>query len=116
MSTPVLVVLTAISLSPPAVASMDFPEAIEGELSLDYDLDCDLCHEDAPGPGTATTLFAQSMIGRGLVGSDLESLVTALHALSGEGTDSDGDGVADIDELIFLLTDGLEPIDGNLAN
>ena len=39
------------------------------------------------------------MRARGLVAQNLGSLDTALDALAAENTDSDGDGVPDIDEL-----------------
>ena len=39
------------------------------------------------------------MMSRGLVAQNLASLDTALDALAAEHTDSDGDGVPDIDEL-----------------
>ncbi len=46
-----------------------------------------------------TTPFGTSMRARGLVAQNTQSLDTALDALAAEHTDSDGDGVGDIDEL-----------------
>ncbi|MBF5046234.1 MULTISPECIES: thrombospondin type 3 repeat-containing protein [Myxococcaceae] len=83
-----------------AHATQNFPGAIRRELGLSYTPDCSLCHVGAQRVGTVKTPFGTSMRARGLVFYDESSLRTALSALRAERTDSDGDGVGDIDELI----------------
>ena len=83
----------------PARASSVFPDRIRVDLALSYTPACTLCHVGNPGIGTATTPFAISMRARGLVAGNLSSLDTALAALEAEHTDSDHDGVPDIEEL-----------------
>jgi hypothetical protein len=83
-----------------AAASADYPAEIRSQLGLSYTPSCALCHTNGnTGIGTANTPFATSMRARGLVAADVASLDTALAALTAEMTDSDGDGVSDIDEL-----------------
>ena len=83
----------------PASATPNFPGIIASDLGLDAAPDCALCHVGATKVGTVTTPFGMSMLTRGLVAYDEGSLSLALQALDGEGTDSDGDGVTDLDEL-----------------
>lgn len=83
----------------PALATPNFPPRIQTELGLDAAPACTLCHEGPTQRGTVTTPFGVSMLSRGLDAYDEQLLVNALLALDGEGTDSDGDGAADLDEL-----------------
>jgi uncharacterized protein (TIGR03382 family) len=89
----------ALLVSGSAGASSNFPGEIRSQLALSYTPDCTLCHAGTPSIGTATTPFATSMRARGLVAGSLSSLDTALAALEAEKTDSDHDGVPDIEEL-----------------
>ena len=83
-----------------AHGSSIYPPEIRAHLSLSYTPPCTLCHQtESGGFGTVTTPFGKSMMARGLVAQNLASLDTALDALAAEHTDSDGDGVSDIDEL-----------------
>ena len=83
-----------------ARASSNYPAEIRAHLGLSYTPDCTLCHSVPTGGfGTVTTPFGTSMQARGLKAQNVQSLTTALDALAGEQTDSDGDGVPDIDEL-----------------
>jgi len=83
-----------------AQASPTFPAEIRAHLGLSYTPPCTLCHNTPSGGfGTVTTPFGKSMMARGLVAENLQSLDTALDALAAEMTDSDGDGVPDIPEL-----------------
>ncbi|MGZ3479278.1 MAG: thrombospondin type 3 repeat-containing protein [Myxococcaceae bacterium] len=83
-----------------ARASSNYPAEIRAHLGLNYTPDCTLCHSvPSGGYGTVTTPFGTSMRARGLVAQNIQSLDTALDALAAEKTDSDGDGVPDIDEL-----------------
>ena len=83
-----------------AHGSPTYPAEIRAHLSLSYTPPCTLCHQtESGGFGTVTTPFGKSMMARGLVAQNLASLDTALDALAAEHTDSDHDGVSDIDEL-----------------
>ena len=83
-----------------AHASSEYPPEIRAHLGLSYTPDCSLCHANGQtGFGTVTTPFGTSMRSRGLVARNIASLDTALDALAAERTDSDHDGVPDIDEL-----------------
>jgi hypothetical protein len=55
--------------------------------------------------GPADTLFADSMVARGLKADDDDSLHVALDAMARDRVDSDGDRMRDIDELSW----GLDP-------
>ena len=96
-----VILLAGLVVATPALASDVYPARIQLELSLAAEPPCTTCHaSDLGGFGTVVQPFGQSMMARGLVAGDEQSLVNALAALSAEGTDSDGDGVGDIDELI----------------
>ena len=83
-----------------AHASSIYPPEVRAHLSLSYTPACTLCHNvPTGGYGTVTTPFGKSMMSRGLVAQNIGALDTALDALTAEKTDSDGDGVPDIDEL-----------------
>lgn len=84
----------------PVSASPAFPDVVKGELGLANAPSCTVCHDTpAGGFGTATTAFSTYLRSRGLRAGDAASLRTALAAASGERHDSNGDGVADVDEL-----------------
>ena len=91
-------------LSGAALASGNYPGVVAQELSVDAPA-CSLCHEGATTFGTVTTPFGAAMLDAGLQASNEDSLIEALATLESEGTDSDGDGVGDIDELL----DGTDP-------
>ena len=93
-------VLASLLLAPAASASEEFPPEIQDFLQLDYTPVCTICHAtDLGGLGTVVQPFGMKMMSRGLVAGDLDSLHTAILALDAEGSDVDGDGVGDIDEL-----------------
>lgn len=93
-----------------AVASPAYPSTLESDLSTPCLPSCTVCHQtNAGGPGTATTAFATAMQAQGLVGgTNTDSLQTALDALTAAGTDSDGDGTPDVEQLAA----GLDPNTG----
>lgn len=91
-------------LSGVALASGNYPGTVANELTVDAP-SCGLCHDGATTFGTVTTPFGASMLAAGLEASDEDSLIAALATLQSDGTDSDGDGVGDIDELL----DGTDP-------
>jgi len=83
-----------------AHASSNYPAEVRAYLGLSDTPDCTLCHNvPTGGYGTVTTPFGVSMLGRGLKAQNVPSLHTALDALAAEKTDSDKDGVPDIEEL-----------------
>lgn len=88
-----------------ALATPNFPEAIQKHLQLASAPDCTLCHIGTPSRGTVTAPFGATMRQRGLAAYDEGSLTTALDALAAEQKDSDGDGTSDIREL----KDGTDP-------
>ncbi len=88
-------------LALPAQASFVYPDTVEAELAMPCAPSCMLCHESlAGGSGTVTKPTGQALMGEGLTGgSNTDALVAALEALAANGTDSDADGTADVDEL-----------------
>jgi len=76
-----------------------FADELALHWMLPYDPPCRLCHiQGTTGPGTLSTPFVMSLRAHGFDGSRA-SLVTSLDAVAADGTDSDGDGVSDHDEL-----------------
>jgi hypothetical protein len=83
-----------------AAATPNFPATLQSYLQLPYIPPCALCHENGvTGIGTVHTPFGESMVAAGLKANDVTSLGDALTMLSDDKTDSDGDGVSDVDEL-----------------
>ena len=93
-----------------ASASADYPEIIKEDWQLPGNPpDCIVCHQtDLGGDGTSTKPFSRSLQRDGLVHLDDGSLHRALATDKMDNTDSDGDGIPDIDELQM----GLDPNDG----
>ncbi len=94
--------LWLVLLAAPAVASTNYPTVIETYLSLSNPIpeSCSLCHTNgATGVGTVNTPFGKSARAKGLVSGNDAKLRQVLDALVADHTDSDGDGVSDIDEL-----------------
>jgi hypothetical protein len=95
-----LIAAAALVASRGALASADYPGALEAELGLPSAPRCDLCHHAAAAPvGPVDTPFGKSMVERGLLGSDVASMAGAIQAMRADGVDSDGDGAQDLDEL-----------------
>lgn len=86
-------------LADAASATDNFPAALRDHLQIDSLPGCTLCHTSAIGGANATQPFAVSLLGAGVAASDDASLIAALDELEDNGTDSDADGVGDIDEL-----------------
>jgi hypothetical protein len=85
----------------PARAKSDFPVLVKNHLRLSYAPPCSVCHAKGnTGSGTVTTPFGWSMRAQGLTADNGQSVGKALDALASAKTDSDGDGVDDIDELV----------------
>jgi uncharacterized protein (TIGR03382 family) len=95
---------------PVALASFNYPAALQAEVGVDCAPTCTVCHATADGgTGTVTQGFGVAMQGAGLTGGgDEAGLRAAVAALSDDGTDSDGDGTSDVDALAA----GLDPNTG----
>jgi uncharacterized protein (TIGR03382 family) len=97
-----VLVATALLVVPSlADASSSFPPAIQSHLGAPTPIPaCIVCHDTASGgSGTANRVFALSTKKNGLLSADVNSLNKSLDALAAAKTDSDSDGMSDIDEL-----------------
>jgi hypothetical protein len=101
--------LVIVALSSAASASPGYPADIKTDLSLSYDLGtthCTICHSsNTGGIGTVVTPFGLAMKAAGLHLEDPAALETALMTLKAAATDSDCNGIPDIQQLI----DGRDP-------
>jgi hypothetical protein len=94
--------LAAVSTLIPAVAhaTSNFPEIVKQETGAPELPFCDLCHSQGiTGRGTVTTPFGTYMRSLGLVANQSNSLIKALAANKAAGSDVDGDGTGDWQEL-----------------
>ena len=92
-----------------AIATSNFPAALESELGTVCRPPCTVCHtNNSGGSGTVTQPFGVAMKDRGLVGGSVSKLQAALAQMDADGVDSDGDGILDTQ----ALTDGIDPNDG----
>lgn len=101
---PVRVAVSAavLFLAPGALASPDYPTAIQDELGTPCVPQCTLCHTTNPGrAGTASQPFVNTLKVPGMNTSGLRTAIRALAAdQSADAPDTDGDGVSDVDELL----------------
>jgi hypothetical protein len=101
-------VVAAIALAP-RVASANplYPSLVQSHLGLSYLPPCTICHtSDLGGTGTATQPFALAMKAVGnLSGLDSSTVDPALDTLQAMSTDSDCNGIPDIQQL----KDGRDP-------
>jgi len=98
ISVAALAVGALLSGARPAYATPTFPEVIAAK-QMSVVPGCQVCHVGAQQRGTVNTPFGLSLRMRGLIAFDEDSLRTALDALLAERTDSDGDGIGDVEEL-----------------
>ncbi len=95
-----LVLLAALIVTAPALASATFPPEMKSKLSLAVIPECTVCHTSLIGGlGTVTKPFGQAMMRAGLTAANTAAVKPAADKLVMDMTDSDGDGVGDIDEL-----------------
>ena len=84
-----------------ASASANYPDTVKTHLALKSAPQCALCHADGKtGVGTVTTPFGKTARDDGLVLGDTSKLKEVLDQMKTDATDSDSDGVGDIEELI----------------
>ena len=99
---PLAISLALLFITRAASASENYPEAIRATVPTGQPLPCTLCHEASDGgDGAVTTAFGREMLDFGMKGGDPASLVRALRRNAAQNWDSDGDGVPDIEELVF---------------
>ena len=85
----------------PAFASDTYPPYISTKYGIDpIPEQCALCHTGGiTGTGTVNTPFGKTARGLGLTSGNDTLLGEVLDQMDAQKTDSDGDGVSDIDEL-----------------
>jgi hypothetical protein len=89
-----------IFIATTALASPSFPLVLADELAMPCTPNCTACHASAAGgSGTANQDFAFVMMAAGLVPADDASVVSALAVVESDGTDSNGDGMGDVQAL-----------------
>lgn len=108
--------IVSLSTAGRSGASPEYPDVIQSYLELPSARPCTLCHsaagdagDDAAsdgsdgggGIGPADRPFADSALARGMVQGDDGSLRSALDRMRADRVDSDGDTMADIDELAW---------------
>ena len=104
--------LAAMSWAGAALATPNFPPAIQQFVGSASAPPCTICHNNPNGGlGTVTTTFGLYMKSLGLMVFDLGSLQTALMAAQAAKHESSEAGITDIDALRM----GLDPNNPNAA-
>jgi hypothetical protein len=94
--------LAAVLWAPRGLASDEYPQIISEELATPCIPTCTLCHltnQGGQNTSDASKPFLLAMLGAGLLPGSPDLLRTALTTLASNMTDSDGDGMADTEEL-----------------
>jgi hypothetical protein len=109
IATRISVTLLLLLATLDASASNGYPEVVGEDLGLAQPPPCTVCHQDENGgEGTATKPFGVTMIRFGVSKGNVPTLRAALQQIQAEGSDSDSDGVPDVEEL----RSGGDPNDG----
>ena len=102
-SVPAALALLVAAAPRAASASPSFPDDIKADLSLGYSLGtthCTICHRtNLGGVGTVIQPFGVAMKAAGLMQLDDPTVQAALDTLDANKTDSDCDGVPDVEQL-----------------
>ena len=100
MSKHALPLLWLLALPSIAFASPSYPPTLQDELALACEPSCLVCHTRSEGGfGTANTPLGFTLRKARLECCDEDQLVAITRMLEASGTDSDSDGVSDIEEL-----------------
>ena len=99
---PFVISLALLSTARTGQASENYPDVIRATVPTNQALPCTLCHALVDGgDGAVATEFGAHMLEFGMKGADPTSLQRALRRNAARGWDSDGDGVPDIEELVY---------------
>ncbi|HEY6881879.1 MAG TPA: thrombospondin type 3 repeat-containing protein [Polyangiales bacterium] len=94
------IVSAVLAVAGSAHALPDYPEALQKASAAPCLPHCNVCHrDDNAGSGTVDRPFGRSMERIGGLGGAKAGVAWAVQTLEQQGTDSDGDGVPDIEEL-----------------
>jgi hypothetical protein len=93
-----------LAIATPAAASKEYPDVLKKALNVSTlpvaGDGCQMCHkDDNGGEHTINKRFGTTLESFGLKSQDPNSLIGALRLDQAQGSDSDGDGVPDVQEI-----------------
>lgn len=95
-----LAIFLVLGVAPSVRALPEFPEELQKATGAPCLPHCNVCHrDDNAGDGTVNRPFVLNMRKVGHLGESKDSIDSAVARLKQAGTDSDGDGAPDIEEL-----------------